>query len=61
MANYQMRIEAEYEAIEKLSRRSQRGQINWEKMKRLTEWFKLVGPSINEKGGRRVVKKVCFY
>ena len=44
-----------------LSRRSQRGQISWEKMKRLTERFKLVGPSINEKGGRRKVKKVCFY
>lgn len=44
-----------------LSRRSQKGQISWEKMKRLTERFKLVNPSINEKAGRRMVKKVCFY
>ena len=44
-----------------LSRRSQRGQISWAKMKSLKERFKLVGPSINEKGGRRLVNKVCFY
>jgi RNA-directed DNA polymerase len=44
-----------------LSRRSQRGQISWTKMKSLTERFNLVGPSINERGGRRPVNTVCFY
>lgn len=44
-----------------LSRRSQRGKIGWEKLKRLKNQYHLITPFINPVSGRKRVNRVCFY
>jgi RNA-directed DNA polymerase len=44
-----------------LSRRSQRGRVNWQRVKRMMERFDMVKPFINEQPFRRKSAYVCLY
>ena len=44
-----------------LSRRSQRGRVNWDKLKRLVRKYGLAVPKINERAGRAKPRPVCLY